>query len=444
MRSELNLLSNDGSQSWIRISSGLNNFVRYLTDKIRIHEDNEDTLASMVRLHNSRLESCGKFSNKCRQTCSQSRHHLLPHHLLQLVFQVVQKHGMDAEPRGQRHQSYPNAKRMNTLLRHEPLPRDEDGAIAFWRLKMEFVSGFPNSVYWSIRTWIDHLQRGGGQKKRFQYCTDSTREETLYLRAIRGHSGENPMDPSLQDNVLIPDNFFEYIYHVGCSFNLHSIITSGLIAGGKMSSRDRQPVFFTPVNPLATRCQEKKEVDLTKPRFAAYKQQWRVHQNSVYWVDIKLAQRKGLTFYHSRSNANILYDTLPPICIERLVSTKTQEVVHNKIYRSPRPVPRGTLGDIWRKDWNSDAAASKQQQHPTNPIQKKPIRKHGETRNSVESCRVWSRKRQNTSEHVRKDNVQCDQARMGRPVACDVGTLDFRIQVLLRNTVKKSRVRTRS
>ena len=71
LRSELNLLSNDGSQSWIRISSGLNNFVRYLTDKIRIHEDNEDTLASMVRLHNSRLENCGKLSNKCRQTCSE-------------------------------------------------------------------------------------------------------------------------------------------------------------------------------------------------------------------------------------------------------------------------------------------------------------------------------------------------------------------------------------
>ena len=108
------------------------------------------------------------------------------------------------------------------------------------------------------------------------------------------------MDPSLQDNVLIPDNFFEYIYHVGCYFKLHSIITSGLIAGGKDASRDRQTVFFTAVNHLATRCQEQKEVDLTKPRFAAYKQQWKVHQNSVYWVDIKLAQRKGQKFFQTR------------------------------------------------------------------------------------------------------------------------------------------------
>ena len=55
---------------------------------------------------------------------------------------------------------------------------------------------------------------GGGNKKRFQYCTDSSRKEILYLRALQGHSGRNPINPTLQDNVLIPDNFFEYINHI--------------------------------------------------------------------------------------------------------------------------------------------------------------------------------------------------------------------------------------
>ena len=54
---------------------------------------------------------------------------------------------------------------------------------------------------------------GGGSKKRFQYCTDSSGQEILYLRALQGHSGRNPIDPTLHDNVLIPDNFFEYICH---------------------------------------------------------------------------------------------------------------------------------------------------------------------------------------------------------------------------------------
>ena len=82
--------------------------------------------------------------------------------------------------------------------------------------------------------WIDHLQTGGGQKKRFQFCTNSNGTRILYLRAIQGHSGENPVDPSLQDNVLVPDNFFEFIYHVGSYFNMHSLIASGLIAGRRV------------------------------------------------------------------------------------------------------------------------------------------------------------------------------------------------------------------
>ena len=73
---------------------------------------------------------------------------------------------------------------------------------------------------------------GGGNKKRYQYCIDSS-GTLVYLRALQGHSGRNLIDPTLQDNVVIPSNFFQYIYHVGCAINLHSIINSGLILGGQ-------------------------------------------------------------------------------------------------------------------------------------------------------------------------------------------------------------------
>ena len=42
---------------------------------------------------------------------------------------------------------------------------------------------------------------GGGHKKRFRHCSDPSRQEVLYLRALQGHSGRNPIDPSPQDNV---------------------------------------------------------------------------------------------------------------------------------------------------------------------------------------------------------------------------------------------------
>ena len=49
--------------------------------------------------------------------------------------------------------------------------------------------------------------------------------------------------------------------------------------------------------------------DLDKPRITVYKNTWRVHQNRVYWCNLKLAQRKGLQFYHTRSHAITLYNT---------------------------------------------------------------------------------------------------------------------------------------
>ena len=59
-------------------------------------------------------------------------------------------------------------------------------------------------------------------------------ETILYLRALEGHSGRSLIDPTLEDNVIIPDGFFMYIHHVGCAIILHSIINSGLIPGGQI------------------------------------------------------------------------------------------------------------------------------------------------------------------------------------------------------------------
>ena len=77
-------------------------------------------------------------------------------------------------------------------------------AIEFWRLIDNLRNDFEISQHWSDEMWKSKMQGGEGNKKRFQYCTDS--QEILYLRALQGHSGRNPIDPSLQENVLIPDN----------------------------------------------------------------------------------------------------------------------------------------------------------------------------------------------------------------------------------------------
>ena len=44
--------------------------------------------------------------------------------------------------------------------------------------------------------------------------------------------------------------FAEYVYHNGSAFEMHSIIKSGLITGGKSLRKGGQSVFFTAVSPM--------------------------------------------------------------------------------------------------------------------------------------------------------------------------------------------------
>ena len=124
--------------------------------------------------------------------------------------------------------------------------------------------------------------------------------------------------------MLIPNNFLEYIYHIGCAVSLHSITNSGLIAGGQNSSRERNPMDKEHKDPY--------KLDLTKPRLASYQQKtWKRHQDTMCWVDLQLVQRKLLKFHQKRSNAIILYDTLPAYFIPKVVVMESEEIIYEKV-----------------------------------------------------------------------------------------------------------------
>ena len=231
----------------------------------------------------------------------------------------------DVEPGEYSISDYEVSKKLIHLLRHGSLPRDNDGAIEFWRIKDNFQKHFLYCHHWSHDKWEQSMARGGGNKKRYQYCTDSS-GAISYLRALQGHSGLSLIDPTLQDNVVIPCNFVQHIYHVGCANNLHSIINSGLIPGGQSSS-NRQTVFYLLVDLMDKSHKDPDVIDLNAPRHAQYMHKaWKKHQNPVYWVDINLAIEKGLTFYQTRSNAVILHETLSAYCIPKVERLKTGEV----------------------------------------------------------------------------------------------------------------------
>ena len=115
--------------------------------------------------------------------------------------------------------------------------------------------------------------------------------------------------------------------------------------------------------------QDPTELDMTKPRLASYKQKWKVHQDTVYLVDTQQAQGKGLQFYQTRSNAIILYDTLPAYCISKVIVMKSEEIIYQKVYVSPRPPPKISFKDNWMCDLDSDVAGNSKE---TERIESKP------------------------------------------------------------------------
>ena len=235
----------DNSHSWVRISHGLNKLVTNLNNK---EQDNNEQETSKMQFEDFALKTnVLAFASRSQAKAKQQRR--TPASSSPRTVPICERVWTDVEPRTQSNLACPVARRLSTLLRHGHLPREDDGAIEFWRIKEYLRNDLVQSQHWSDEKWKSTMAKGGGNKKRFQYCADPSRQGIIYLRALQGHSGRNLIDPSLQDNVLIPNDFFEYIYHIGCAINLHSVMNPGLIPGGQNLSK-RRTVFFTSVDPM--------------------------------------------------------------------------------------------------------------------------------------------------------------------------------------------------
>ena len=205
---------------------------------------------------------------------------------------------IDIEPGESSLSAYEVSKKVVNLLRHcQTIQREDDGAVQFWKTKNNLRNQFPQNQYWSDDRWKICLAAVGGSKRRYQYCFDIS-GTIVYLRALQGHSGRSLIDPSLHDNVIIQCGLFHHI--TGCAFDLHSIINNGLVPGGQDSSK-RQTVLLLPIDPRDKGHQDPAHSDFSVPRRAQYLHSaWKKHQDAVFWVDIDLAIRKGLTFYQTR------------------------------------------------------------------------------------------------------------------------------------------------
>ena len=124
-------VNKDNSQSWVRISHGLNKFVTDLSNKE--DDDNEQETFEMkfeeFALKTNVLAFASRSEAKARprrrtSACSSTR-----------AVPICESSWTDIEPETYSHIAHPVSKQLTTLLRHGQLPREEDGAIEFWRLE---------------------------------------------------------------------------------------------------------------------------------------------------------------------------------------------------------------------------------------------------------------------------------------------------------------------
>ena len=119
---------------------------------------------------------------------------------------------------------------------------------------------------------------------------------------IQGHSGGKHIDPTLQDIVSLPNVFAEHIYHDGSSHDLHSIIKSGLIPGGKMT---RTCGVLHNRESDVRRSAQRSRVRPDEAGIAVYKNNWKIHKNTEYRCMLRVVQGKRCQFYRTRSNVSI-------------------------------------------------------------------------------------------------------------------------------------------
>ena len=351
-------VNQDNSQSWVRISYGT---IKYVVDSI---QDNTEIPADPQE------ERVPQTSIKVVAVRSKAKAKPQPRVLVgtTATIPIHERRWIDIEPSEQNLASYDLSKKVINLLRHDQtLQRKDDGAIEFYKIKFYRRNHHSQIQVWSDDRW-KACSAAGGSKRRYQYCSDDS-GRILYLRALQGHSGSNLIDPTLQDNVVIGTGIFHYVYHIGCAFNLHSLINNGLIPAGQDSS-GRQTVFFLPIDPRDKGHQYPEHIDFSVPRRAQYVHSaWKRHQDAVFWVDIDLAIREGLTFYQTRSNATISSrDTLPACCIPKVERLKIGEVLYERRYLSPRPPPKISLRHDHNGTRGNDQLGSTVEQQPVEKL----------------------------------------------------------------------------
>ena len=168
MEIRIESMNNDHSHSWVRISHDLNKLATNLNNKEQ--DDNEQETSEMQFEDNALKSNARAFASRSKAKAKPQRRISASSSTKTIPF--GERTWADVEPQDYSPTNYSVSKKLINLLRHGSPPREDDGAIEFWRLKDYLQNDFVHSRHWSDEEWKSIMTKGRGNKKRFQYCTD--------------------------------------------------------------------------------------------------------------------------------------------------------------------------------------------------------------------------------------------------------------------------------
>ena len=122
---------------------------------------------------------------------------------------------------------------MRLVRRYDQDERETDGAVHWNTMSPKLLKAFEDkgARKFSDMEWLQHIYEGSN-KTRIEYC-ESSKKSLVFFRAIQGHTGGNMTAPEVDGSRRYSIQLEKVcVSHGGCSFNINSILETGLIAGG--------------------------------------------------------------------------------------------------------------------------------------------------------------------------------------------------------------------
>ena len=193
---------------------------------------------------------------------------------------------------------------------------------AFW---------YQGARHFSEKDWLQHIyevtRRGSSTARVPEIPSCSSRTKL--------------MAPELMGHIAIPFNWKEIVFHRGCSFNLSSVLETGLMG--------RHTIFFTPLNPLGDNPDEEAQIDdFSRPRKVHYVSHWKTFSGRrLLDKNYPMHKIKDVRFGLTKSNAIIVHKS----CAGWLhLQVNFTERGSNNIRKLPTPrlAPRLSLRSYWQ------------------------------------------------------------------------------------------------